>query len=510
MTSLSQRTPVALLLAASFCLNQAATMAWGDDPPADSAASAAHSTTPDQSASWGEAAPSAVTESSPAASEKAPAQSSEANPQAITANTAFTADFPDKDWWLKFNDTYLNGYMSEAVQYNPRLEITVHRITQARSQVLESFSHQLPSASLSPGFTRIGLPNNLGLGGALPSAINAFMLAFKPSFELDLFGRNLDRTRSAKRELAAVELDSKTALMALQGEVASAYFNLLRSDVLVADDNKNIALLTRINDLKRNQHEAGLTSYDEVIRSERDVAQALTNLNLHRQEQALFAHQLAVLVGRPPSSESHLERATLAAIALPAQTETGVPSELLTRRPDILASERRLEKAVLDVRVARKAFLPSINLSGQFLTAGQHFKDIFDKDSFVNFESAAINQPIFQGGRLIAGTRFQKARQREQMASYRQTILTAFQEVEDQLAKLKSNYENLNSNGKRLDLTAHSLKITENQQEQGLISKLNVLQAESELLQYRQLSAQSKADVLIATVNLYKALGGGF
>jgi multidrug efflux system outer membrane protein len=424
--------------------------------------------------------------------------------------TTLNPAFPDKQWWMRFNDPYLNQYIAEAVQNNPGLQASVQRIQESRAQVTDALSREFPSLSLNPGFTRVGLPN-LPLGGfSLPSAIKFFLLTFQANYELDLFGRNWDQVKSARKAEAAVELDSRSYLISLEGEVAAAYFNLLRTDSLVQTQTHNLELFTRIHALKQNQYDVGLVDNDEVIRANRDVALAQTSLTNYQQQQALFAHQLAVLVGRTPVSAEHLQRGSLDQLALPTQTDIGLPSELVERRPDILASEQRLEQAAIDVRAARKAFLPTINLGGQLTLASQKIQDVLDWDNKVDVENVGIKQPLFQGGKLVAGVKFRRARQREQLENYRQTVLTAFREVEDQLALLKSNYDSLNSNTQRLQLTQASLHISEDQYRQGLIPHLNVLQAETNLAQYQQLIAQSKADAMIATVNLFKALGGGF
>jgi multidrug efflux system outer membrane protein len=424
--------------------------------------------------------------------------------------TTFNPAFPEKQWWTRFNDPYLNGYIAEAIQSNPGLQISLQRIQESRAQVTDALSKEFPTLSLNPGFTRVGLPNAPLGGFSLPSAIKFFLLTFQANYELDLFGRNWDQVKSTRKEEAATELDSRAYLIALEGEVAAAYFNLLRADSLVQTQTHNLELFTRIHALKQNQYDVGLVDNDEVIRANRDVALAQTSLTMYQQQQALFAHQLAVLVGRTPVSAEHLQRGNLDQLSLPSQTDVGLPAELVERRPDILASEKRLERAAIDVRVARKAFLPTINLGGQLTLASQRFQDVFNWDNKVDVQNVGIKQPLFQGGKLIAGVRFRQARQREQLENYRQTILTAFREVEDQLALLKSNYESLNSNTERLELTKDSLHIAEEQYQQGLIPHLNVLQSETNLAQYQQLIAQSKADAMIATVNLFKALGGGF
>jgi len=426
-----------------------------------------------------------------------------------TLSTQLEAQFPDKEWWNQYQDAYLGRYMSDALRDSPRIEASIHRIEQSRAQVVKTRSDQLPHLSFSPGYAHLGLPS-LGGGGDLPSNISLFLLSFMPSYQVDLFGLNADRTRSAKTELKAVEQDSRALLLSVQGEVATAYFNLLRSDYEVSSQQESLELFQKIHSLKENQHQVGLTSYDEVIRSERDVAQALTNLTNYKQQQAMFAHQLAVLTGRPPQSESHLERGKLQDVQLPLTTQTGTVDGLLARRPDIAAQELRLKRSAIDVTVARKRFLPTIKLSAYAAWAGSSLGKTFSSDSFSNIEMVQGNQPIYEGGAWVGEKRLQKAKQKEQIANYRQTILTAMKEVEDQLSLLKTSYDALNSNSERLDLTKHALEITQDQQNHGLIPKLNVYQAQSELLQYEQLKAQSKSDAAIATVNLYKALGGGF
>lgn len=436
------------------------------------------------------------------------AEASTVGPQ--QARLTFDPAFPERDWWLKYQDESLNRYIQRAISGSPPLNIAMLRIDEARALVSQAVSQQLPSLSFNPAYNRIGLPGNIGGGLRLPSVIELFLLSFQASYEVDLFGRYRDISQSARQELRAIEEDSHAALLALEAEVATAYFNLLRADTLVASQQEKLRLLTRVLALKRNQQQVGLVSNDEVIRSDRDVAQAESDLTTFRQQQALFAHQLMVLTGEPPQAAAGIARGTLELVPLPERIEAGIPSELIVRRPDVLASEHRLQRAYLDVRAARKAFLPSIQLGGTLGAAGNRFSEAFKSDSRYDQQSVTINQPVFRGGDLRARLRQQQSRQKEQVERYRQTILQALQEVEDQLALLKTGYEHLESSGRRLALSEESLRLSREQYEQGLIPRLNLYQAESELALYRQIQAQSKADSLIASVNLFKALGGGF
>jgi NodT family efflux transporter outer membrane factor (OMF) lipoprotein len=254
----------------------------------------------------------------------------------------------------------------------------------------------------------------------------------------------------------------------------------------------------------------GLVSYDEVLRARRDAAEAENNLTGFKRQQAIFAHQLSILTGTPPTSAAQIERASLEQLNLPLETEAGAPGELLTRRPDVLAQEKMLESASIDVRVARKAFLPTLNIGAMVGSGALGFKNLWDWGNIFNMQSIALSQPIFQGGKLKAELNYRKAKQKEELENYRQTILTAMKDVEDSLSSLKSGYESLDSNNQQVTLTQKNLQLTNSRYQQGLVPKLDLIQAESELIRYRQNAIQSKADTAIATVSLYKALGGGY
>ncbi|MCE3233890.1 MAG: hypothetical protein K0Q50_70 [Vampirovibrio sp.] len=421
------------------------------------------------------------------------------------------AEFPDQQWWNLFNDAYLPSYINGAIQNNPSLNIAAERVIQARALVRQNVALELPSVDVNPSYYHIGLPQQgAGVGVNLPRSLNFYSLPLQASYELDLWGRNLDQIRSSKRQMEATEFQSKTVLTGIISEVASAYVNLLRADALIRTQQENLALLNRIEELKRSQNQAGLTSYDEVIRAERDTTEAESQLAKYQQQQAVFAHQLSVLTGTSPSPQAQLQRGSLEELALPVETQVGIPSELLARRPDLLAQEKLLESAHLDVSVARKAFLPKINLGAFFVMGALDIHNLFDWGNLVNVQSAVVNQPLFKGGKLKAELKYRKSKQKEQLENYRQTILNAFKDVEDSIALLKADSATLEANQKRLLLTEKNLGLTQSLAQQGLVPRLNTLQSQSEVIRYRQLAMQSKADKAIDTISLYKALGGGF
>ncbi|WP_373531280.1 efflux transporter outer membrane subunit [Vampirovibrio sp.] len=431
-------------------------------------------------------------------------------PDAAEPGTVLIGGFPDRQWWQKFQDPHLDTYIHAALQNNPTLNASLQTVAQSRALTAQAFSKELPSVTLSPSAYRIALPDNVK--GALPleTPLRLYNLPLQAAYELDLWGKNLDIIRSSRRQAESAELQSHAVLNTVVGDVASAYFNLLRMDALIESQQKNLGLLQRVATLKASQHQAGLLSLDAVLLAQRDAAESEMNLASFRQQQAVFAHQLSILTGSPPASAAQLPRATLEALSLPLETEVGSPGELLTRRPDVLAQEKMLESSRIDVRVARKAFLPSVNLGAMVGAGALGFRNLWDWGNVFNMQSLALSQPIFQGGKLKAELNYRKAKQKEALETYRQVILMAMKDVEDSLSTLKTGYDGLNSSNQQLVLTENSLRLTDSRFQQGLVPKLDVLQAESEQMRYRQSAIRSKADTAIATISLYKALGGGY
>jgi multidrug efflux system outer membrane protein len=419
-----------------------------------------------------------------------------------------STEFPDREWWRGFHDPYLEKYIDAALQNNPTLNIALSRIEEAHAQMRESVAQQIPKANLSGAYYHLGLPQSMGT--SLPKRLNIWTVPFQASYEVDLFGRLRDQSRAGKQFWEASKQDARAAQISLCGDVANAYFNLLRNDALVNSQRQNLALLTRIYELKQSQYKIGLNSYDETIRADRDVSLAQTNLNEYQQQQAIFAHQLAILTGSPPTKQESLTRGAADSIQPPLQISAGTPAESLARRPDIQAAEKRLESVHYSVSAARKALLPTLKLNAGMFLAGMGFSQVFNWGNRANLISAAVSQPLTDLVGKKAELNVQKSRQRQQLEDYRRVTLNALKEVEDSLALINSNFQTLDSNQKRRELTQHELGLNQNLYQQGLLPHVNVLQGQSELIQYDQMVAQSKIDTILATVNLYKALGGGY
>lgn len=440
-----------------------------------------------------------------------PEQWVEACPAELGKSCAqLSATWPERVWWLQFGDPLLAKYIEKAVSRNPDLRAAGERVLQARAVVRQAIAQQLPSVAVSPQAFRLGLPNIRRTTNINIKHISAFSVPLSVSYEADIWGRRWDQTLSSRRALRAAEWDLRSAEIVLISEVATAYFNLIRNDALAALQSEYLRNLCEIWDLRMALYTSGLGSLEDVLAAERSYSRAEIDLHAIQENRGLFAHQLMILTGEPPEPLDAISRASVEDIRLPNQVDAGIPVALIARRPDIQAQEALLERAKIDVRVARKAFLPTARFNGLFGFIMENLESLGKGSGFFSLIYGSVNQPLFQGGKLLADLRLQQAKQREQVEHYRQTILNALKEVEDSLKKLRANYEKLSSNQQEKEADLENLTLIQDLYQKGLNSRLNEIEAENLVIYANTMDASLKMDVAISTVSLYKALGGGY
>jgi multidrug efflux system outer membrane protein len=430
--------------------------------------------------------------------------------------------FPDRDWWQRFNDPHLNTVIEAALAANHQLAMAEQRVLQARALARESLGRELPQLGLNPSFTRqknsqnLIAPNQNQFAGAGPrlfapgATFNLYNVPLQASYEVDLFLRNRDRTRSANQQVKFSEQQAKTAIITVTTETASAYFNLLKADRLIQLQHDVIALAQDAVSLEKSRFDVGLVSWENVSRAQAFQAQAEAALPEYERLRSVSLDQLAVLTARTPLELATLARTPLENLPIAGEIAVGVPSELLTRRPDILAAEADLERARIDVRIARKAFLPTLNLTGQFGFATTRLNNLFDWQSHLAAFTASMTQSLFTGGQRLAGLRYQKAVYQERLHGYQQTLLQAFQEVEDSLASLKAHQSQLQANQQRTQAEGTTVQLVEERYTRQLSNYRDVVDARQSLIAAQTAEVESRTAILNDTLSLYRALGGGF
>src|SRR6266481_452930 len=422
------------------------------------------------------------------------------------------AQIPKGNWWEIFGEAELNELENQASAANQQLKVAIARLAEARAQMDATRAGLFPDISLSGSYTRQrGSPNaplsTSGTASGRSATFNDFYVPLSLGYEVDLWGRVRRSVESARAQAQASADDLETIKLMIQAEVAVDYFTLRALDAQRAVLNSSIQVFTKSLELTRNLRAGGAVSDLDVAQAQTVLKTTQAQLPAVTLQRAQFEHALALLAGQPASTFHVSEHALSTA---PPLIPPGLPSELLERRPDISAAERRMASANASIGVAKAAFFPTIQLNGlagfESLDAGS----LFNWSSRLWAVGPSVTLPLFQGGRLRAGLRLAQATYDEMVASYRQSVLTAFSEVEDNLAAQTLLANQYAAESDALVAARKQLEIVNNQYRDGLITYLEVATAESTALNVEFTATQLRGQQLVAAVTLVKALGGGW
>jgi NodT family efflux transporter outer membrane factor (OMF) lipoprotein len=409
-------------------------------------------------------------------------------------------------WWEIFDDPKLNTLEEQVSVSNQDLKVAEARFREARALVRFNRSAEFPTISTAPGISAV---RDSAHAPYLPATHNTgdFVLPFDLSYEVDVWGRVRRTVSAAREEAQATAGDLQTVNLSLHADLALDYFELRSADAqkqLLDDTVKAYADALQLT----------INRFDGGAAPKSDVAQAKTQLEAARVQQtditvqrAQFEHAVAVLIGKPPSA-FRLEPIT--SKFHPPDISVGVPSQLLERRPDIAAAERRVAEANDEIGIARAAFFPTIVLSATAGFEGDSITDWFTWPSRFWAVGPAMLQTIFDGGRRRATSQGALANYDATVAGYRQTALTAFQEVEDNLAALRILDQEAQQQTVATASAQESLQIFTNRYIGGADPYLQVLTAQTIALQNERNDVDILRRRMDASVLLIKALGGGW
>jgi multidrug efflux system outer membrane protein len=420
-------------------------------------------------------------------------------------------DLPKGDWWKIFHDPVLDALETSAASASPTLQAAVARRDQAFAVAGVSRADYFPSLSLDPSGNRTLYSGNRQVPPGASNAkytTNSFNLPLDLSYELDLWGRVRRSNESARALADASAATYQNVLLGVQADVASAYFTLRSLAVESELVARSIQTRRDALDLVQKRFAGGASAQLDVLRAQTELASAESDALVLDQRRAALRHTLAVLCGQSPESFKVDDSASLPATvpALPI----GLPSDVLERRPDVAAAERTLAASNAQIGIAKAAFFPSIKLIG---SAGYNSTDL---NSLLNSDSRqwslgpAISLPIFQGGRNVANYDRAKAAYAESVANYRLRVLVAFQEVEDGLSGLRYLDSQAEALGRAVTASRQAASLSTVRYKAGLVSYLEVVDAERTALQNERTATQLATQRLTASILLVKALGGGW
>jgi NodT family efflux transporter outer membrane factor (OMF) lipoprotein len=429
-------------------------------------------------------------------------------------------------WWEEFHDAELERLETRAIAGNLDLKVAYLRIVESRLQVGQARAQGLPSLNASAQYTReqvglAGILKSQGLaGGTSPSTeallsslekpVNIYQIGFDASWELDLFGKVRRQVEAAKAQSAQAVDSRNDMLVTLHAEVAQTYLQLRAAQMLRQITQDEIADQRQQTDLARSRQLHGLGSEVDVESAQAQLSNLEAQLPQYHQNIATARHSLAVLTGQPPEAMDAEFGDGGELPSLPADLDVGIPSTLARRRPDIRNAEAALHAATADIGVSVASLYPDVSLTGSYGLRNLGTRYLFDWSSKFYSAGPKISLPIFNGGSLLASVKLSKAAAAEAALNYRQTVLTALEDVEDGLTSLHDDAARTAALRDTVGADQRALEIDLNAYRRGLVTYITVLTVELQAVQARQQLAQAMLTQSTDLVKLYKALGGGW
>lgn len=417
------------------------------------------------------------------------------------------------EWWSVFGDATLNTLEEQAAAANQDLKAAAARVQQARAVTRSARASWFPSLDAGFGPTRERLsPASQFLPDdrSVPTQ-TLWRAQGTVSYEADLFGRVSSNVNAARADAQQSEALFRSVQLALQADVAQNYFQLRQFDSQVDLFRRTVALRQDALKLAERRFKEGDISELDVSQARNELATAQADAVGVARQRAASEHSLAILLGKAPADFSFPET-PLAPVAV--SVPPGLPSALLERRPDIAAAERAMAAANARVGLAKSAFFPQLDITGSFgyesATLGDLFKWSTRTFLLGPFAGTALTLPIFDGGRRQAGLDQARARYDEQVAQYREQVLVAFREVEDNLSDLRLLDDQMKAQNDAVNASQRAAHLSRTQYEEGQVSYLNVIDSERSVLVSQLQASQLQGVQAVATVNLIRALGGGW
>ncbi|HVO87660.1 MAG TPA: efflux transporter outer membrane subunit [Casimicrobiaceae bacterium] len=420
---------------------------------------------------------------------------------------------PRGPWWSAFNDPTLDALERDAEAANQDLRVAEANYRQAQAAVAVARAGLFPALNGTVDATRAGggrggssnTNGNFSGGGRGP--VNAFQLGAAANWEVDLWGR-VRKSVEASGDLAqASAADLENVRLSIQAQVAQNYLTLRVTDAAQRVLQETVAAYERSLTLTQNRYNAGVAARAEVVQAETQLLGARASLVDIRATRAQFEHAVAILTGRPPANVTISTTETMPPIP---DVPVSLPSQLLERRPDIAGAERRVAAANAQIGVANAAFFPAISLSANGGSAASTLGGLFSAPALFWSLGASLAQLLFDAGLRKAQLEGTVAQYDAAVATYRQTVLTAFQEVEDQLATLRVLEEEAAVQREQVRAARESVELTTNQYRAGLVSFINVVAVQASLFAAQRSDLDLQNRRYVAAVTLVRALGGGF
>ncbi|HET7794547.1 MAG TPA: efflux transporter outer membrane subunit [Rhizobacter sp.] len=410
------------------------------------------------------------------------------------------------EWWKAFGDPLLDDLVARADLHNTSIQGAAARLAQARALVRATNAERLPQVGVGASVVRQTLP--LASGVIPGQAVTTGNVGANASWELDLFGRVAKAGDAATLDAQSREALLQSTRLLVQSEVAQTYFAVRALDAERALMRESVAAYRDTLRLTESRYQAGDVGELDLARVRTEVASTESQALALDRRRAELEHALATLMGELPSSFALAEAADWRG-ALP-QVPPGVPSRVLARRPDVAAAQRAMQAAQVRAGVARTAWFPDVSLTASAGYVSTELSDIFKWSARAWGVGALLSLPVFDGGRREAGVQTADAQWNAAAASYREQVLGAFRDVEDQLSGLSLLADQANAQAQAVEWASRATLLSNTRYRNGYVSQLELLDARRSELSNRRIALQVRSAQYQATVGLIRALGGGW
>jgi NodT family efflux transporter outer membrane factor (OMF) lipoprotein len=353
------------------------------------------------------------------------------------------------------------------------------------------------SAGLMPGYGKI-----------MGQTSGSFALPIIANYEIDLFGKNHNKTTAVRKLYESSVLDEKAAYLSIASAVGSVYVNIVKLDAVIELQEQIVELRKEIDDIMSISNTEGIVSTSDLVKANEAYIAGVADLVDLKKERTKLLHQLAVLIGDSPNNIEEYKRINYKNLTFSGNIPESIDSDVILNRPDYLKAEKMLEKAGIDVRVARKEMLPKLNLGGGVLFNNKHIESLFTTSNMIWGLGGQIMQPLFMGGALRANLKAKKIAYERALKNYEKVNLTSMQEVNDSLVSVNMDREKLAKQKKIRELEEKDYKLTQYKFDEGVIAKLDLDQKQENLLNVNKMVYSTEFDCLIDYINFYKAIAG--
>ncbi len=425
-----------------------------------------------------------------------------------TPKEDYRLNYVNINWWKQYNDENLVNLMMKTYENNQDLKIATIKSKQADQAVKEAFANELPYLGFSGNIGR-EMPSATTRFGNLvipDYSQTRFLLPLTMTYEVDIWGENRLKTKSIEKQRDIIKQNERASYINLTSEVASNYFNLIKLDKLIKNQERLVELQKKITEMQEIKYKNGLCSTVEVLIERQALTVFEEELNDYKNKQDTIYNQLIVLLGERDAKE--ILRNTFEQITLPNVPES-INADAIAQRPDLIKAEDYIKKIGYDVRVARKSFLPKFTIYGQAgFNAYNNFSHLFDSHTFLANVGILPSIDLFTGGAKLAHLRYNKLEYEKASEMYEKVLLTSIQELNDSLTTAKISKKNYDKSIERVGIEKEKFALSEKSLNIGSKSQLDHLKAEEAVIMSERAEISNKINYLISTINLYKAVGG--